>query len=62
MIEGSEKMLFVNVTGEGVPEKIIYASIFDPTILINDQKPEVLHSQKNRLLKIPTARLQQLPE
>ena len=45
MIEGSEKMLFVNVTGDGVPEKIIYASIFDPTILINDQKPEVLHSQ-----------------
>lgn len=48
VIEGSEKMLFVNVTGEGVPEKIIYASIFDPTILINEQKPEVLHSQKNK--------------
>lgn len=48
MIEGSEKMLFVNVTGEGVPEKIIYASIFDPAILINEQKPEVLHNQKSK--------------
>ena len=48
MIEGSRQMLFVNVAGEGIPEKIIYASIFDPTKLITEQKPEVLHSSTSK--------------
>ena len=48
-IEGTDKMLYVSVTGDdGVPAKITFAEIFDPTVTFADQKAEVLHSSKDK--------------
>lgn len=46
-IEGEDEMLYVNINGDGVPEKVIFAEIFDPTEEFSKDKAEVLHSSKD---------------
>lgn len=46
-IEGEDEMLYVNINGDGVPEKVIFAEIFDPTEVFSKDKAEVLHSSKD---------------
>lgn len=46
-IDGTDKMLYVNINGDGMPEKVIFAEIFDPTETFSKDKAEVLHSSKD---------------
>jgi hypothetical protein len=47
LIDGADEMLYVNINGDGVPEKVIFAEIFDPTEVFSKDKAEVLHSSKD---------------
>ena len=47
LIDGADEMLYVNINGDGVPEKVIFAEIFDPTETFSKDKAEVLHSSKD---------------
>ena len=47
LIDGTDEMLYVNINGDGVPEKVIFAEIFDPTETFSKDKAEVLHSSKD---------------
>nr|MCR4688271.1 hypothetical protein [Saccharofermentans sp.] len=42
-IEDSDEMLYVNITGDGEPQKVTFASIFDPTKPYSKDDAEVLH-------------------
>lgn len=49
LIEDSDKILYASVVGDdGVPAKVTFAEIFDPTVMFTDQKVEVLHSFKDK--------------
>ena len=47
LIDGTDEMLYVNINGDGVPEKVIFGEIFDPTETFSKDKAEVLHSSKD---------------
>ena len=48
LIEDSDQILYASVVGDdGVPAKVTFAEIFDPTVTFTEQKAEVLHSSKD---------------